>query len=232
MRNLGTTSRRPRPRPLLRVAFCCALGLGVSILTGCSSLGGDKKKVADPILGEVHPQNTAPYGPTPPSDKDKSKNHADTKTSANTPAGSLFVPSPTSNAYLATLTKPLAITDGRAPGSFHLTANSEPIVRPIPKDPAFVSNSWVAPPTSATANSSGSGQFVPQPNNFVDPQVVILQSRGITQHRADLLPDGRLRLLAVAPQRDISGQLRTFDVTARDLPEAVQAVLRQMDQGS
>jgi hypothetical protein len=134
--------------------------------------------------------------------------------------------------YLASITpplpggKPLAIADRQAPGSFQLTANSESAIRPIPKDPAFVNNSWISP----TANANSSGQFAAQPGQFVDPQIAVLQTRGITQHRVDPLPDGRIRLLAFAPQPDNPSQIRTYDVTARDVPEAVQAVLRQLEQ--
>ncbi len=184
----------------------------------------------------MHPQNAAPYGPTPPAEK--AKTPADNyggKTSLNVPPPPV-APSANSNAYLASMTKPLpgsrplAIND-QAPGAFQLTANNEPVVRPIPKDPAFVNNSWVTPPTSATSGSSGPGQFTAQPSNFVDPQIAILNARGITQHRVDPQPDGTVRLIAVAPQRDNPNQVRTYDVTARDFPAAVQAVVQQMDQG-
>src|SRR4051794_17100657 len=102
MTDLETTSCYSRPRPVPSVVFCCALGLIASILPGCSTLGiGDKKKAADPILGEVHPQNTNPYGPTPPTEKEKPKTSTEQKSSANTAPDPLIGPSPTSNAYLA-----------------------------------------------------------------------------------------------------------------------------------
>jgi hypothetical protein len=186
--------------------------------------GGDKKKTADPLLGEVHPQNTAPYGPSPP---DKSKAANDTKTSALTEP---IIPAPTSNAYLASLSKPLpggktlAINDGQAPGAFQMTASSEPLVRPVPRDPAFANGAW-GPPTNGSADT-----FRPPSSHFVDPQVALLQSRGVTQHRVEPLQDGRVRLTAALPQRDNVGQLRTFEVTASDFPQAVQAILQQIDQ--
>jgi hypothetical protein len=221
-----------------QVVICCALGLILSSLSGCSTFsgGGGKKKAADPILGEVHPQSNAPYGPTPPAEKDKAKStETGQKSSANTSADPQIGPRPLSIAHMASLTKPLpgsktlAISDSQAPGALQLTGNAEPVVRPVPRDPAFVNNSWVAPPTSASSNFSGPGQFVAQPSNFVDPQAALLQSRGITQHRVDPLPDGRVRLIAVAPERGNSAQLRTYEVTARDIPEAVGLVVQQID---
>jgi len=233
MRKLGATKGRSQVGMMAYVVVACALGLIVSTLPGCSTLGGgDKKKTADPILGEVHPQSAAPYGPTPPTEKDKARNSTDNKSSAITPADPLLTPSPTSNVYLASITPPLpgsktlAIADRQSPGSFQLTANSETAIRPVPKDPAFVNNSWVSP----TTNANSPGKFASQSGQFVDPQIAVLQTRGITQHRIDPLPDGRIRLLAFAPQPDNPSQIRTYDVTARDVPEAVQAVLRQLDQ--
>src|SRR6185436_9896692 len=97
MRKLDKTSLLTRLGPFPSLVVCCALGLVVATLPGCSSLGGgDKKKSADPILGEVHPQSAAPYGPTPPAEKDKAKNSTDNKSSAITPADPLLTPSPTS----------------------------------------------------------------------------------------------------------------------------------------
>lgn len=236
MHTLETTTRRLRPGAWPLVVLGCALA--IAALSGCSSFSGEKKKTADPILGEVHPQGSNPYGPVPPPPTEKKTNAETTgnnKTSANVPVAPITAPSPTSNAYLASITKPLpgsqplAIGDIKAPGTFQLTANAEPLVRPVPKDPAFVNGSWVAPPTNTTTGSSNPAQFTSQPSNFVDPQIALLQARGITQHRIDPQPDGSVRLIAVAAQPN--NQVRTYDVTARDIQGAVQAVLQQMEQG-
>ena len=236
MHNTGEIRRGSRPGPAPMVVGFCALAFVLHSSVGCSSMKlTPEKKQADPILGEVHPQNSQPYGPVPPPPKKETP--ADTtgnQRSEHIPPQDPLTPSPTSNAWLASATKPLpgsnplAITD-KQPGTFQLTNNAEPLIKPIPKDPAFVNQSWVAPPTSATSSSSGPGQFVNQPSNFVDPQIALLQGRGVTQHRIDQLPGGGIRLTAVAPQAGNPTQVRTFDVTARDLPSAVQAVIQQME---
>jgi hypothetical protein len=232
MHNLGKINCRSRLGMWSLVLFVCAVSM--TLLSGCTSLTADKKKSADPILGEVHPQGNNPYGPAPPTDKKVNAETTGQKSSMNVPNDPVIGPSPTSNAYLASITKPLpgsqalAINDGKAPGTFQLTANAEPLVRPVPKDPAFVNGSWVAPPTTPPA---GSGPFTAQPSNFVDPQTALLQARGVTQHRVDPQPNGSVRLIAVAPQSGNPSQLRTYDVVARDYAAAVQAVLQQMEQG-
>jgi len=198
-------------------------------LTGCSST---PKKQADPILGEVHPQGTPEYGPVPPPPPKAKETSSVANPSANQAANwdPILSPSPTSNAYLASLTKPLpgsrplAIED--APGAFQLTSNTQPQVRPVPKDPAFVNGSWASQP-----GSSAPGGFTTTPTNFVDPHVSMLQSRGVASHRVDPLPDGNVRLSAVVPQRDNPNLQRTYEVVARDFPAAVLALTQQIDQG-
>ncbi len=202
-------------------ALACALA-------GCSwtqkVAGPEKKPQPDPILGEVHPQNTPAFGPAPPADKGKSA--APTSSSSAAPATDTFLTSsPTSTAYLASITpplqgsRPLAINE---PGPFRLASSDAPLVRPVPRDPAFINNTWATP---------SSGSFVAPPSSFVDPQTALLQSRGVTQHRVDPLPDGGIRLSAVVPLRGDASRQRTYEATARDFPAAVTAVVTQIDQG-
>lgn len=233
----ATTSRCLQPGVFCPAIFCCAVLALVLSASGCASVNKalgkpDPPKQSDPILGEVHPQNTQPYGPTPPAKKDTPADPA-SKTSALDP---LLGPSPTSPAYLASRTKPLpgaqplAINDGK-PAPFQLAGNAQPLgqptVQPIPRDPAFTNSTWVASPTTSTSASSG-GAFAAAPSNFVDPTFAPLTARGITQHRAETQPDGSTRLIALAPQP--GGTFRTYDVTARDVASAVQAVVQQIDR--
>ena len=146
-----TTLPRQFGRDFLPV-FGCALALIAPMLTGCSATSKDKKP-ADPILGELHPQGTPAFGPSPPPDKTKQSS------SVGTPASYpkfgeqdplLSSTSPLSNAYLASRTKPLAGSQPLAisePGKLQLAGATTDLgaARPIPPDPAFVKDAWSTP---------------------------------------------------------------------------------------
>jgi hypothetical protein len=218
----------------------CALS--AALIPGCTSMTGEKKKApADPILGEVHPQNTNPYGPVPPPPKSGNESTGNKMSAVPPPPPDpITSPSPTSPAYLASRTKPLAgsvalaINDG-----VQQTNNNAPVVRPVQKDPAFVNGSWVSapgspgtppPPPPPSNGTSTPGPFEAQPSNFVDPQAELLKSRGITNYRFEPQPDGKVRLFALAPHPNNPQQMLTLDVTTNDYPSAVQALILKLEQ--
>ena len=232
-----TTLPRQFGRDLLPV-LGCALALVAPMLAGCSATSKDKKP-ADPILGELHPQGTPAFGPSPPPDKTKQSSSTGVpasfpKMGDQDPLLASASPSPLSNAYLASRTKPLPGTQLLAisePGKLHLAGAIAELgdVRPIPPDPAFVKNSWSTPPPSA--GNFGTGNFAAATPNFVDPTTARLQSRGIAHHRIDPLPDGTVRLTAVMPQAADPASQRLYEVTARDFQSAVDRLIAQIDAG-
>jgi hypothetical protein len=142
---------------------------------------------------------------------------------------------PTSNAYLAGRTQrlpgseTLAISDGREPGAFKLTAAmGPPIVRPIPPDPA-VQNNAVAAPTRVNAGSSADN-FAPTASNFIDPNVALLQSRGVTSQRSEPLADGTVRVTAIVPRRDDPTHQFSYEAVGRDFAAAAQLIVQKIDQ--
>ena len=217
--------------------FCCAAGLSLITMTGCASSGAKvlapDKKNPDPILGEVHPTPAPAYGPAAPlSDRQKQV----PGTSASRPVDDPLFPSmPTSNAYLAGRpqrlpgSETLAIGDGKAPGAFQLTGGGgAPVVRPIPPDPAFRNESWVAPTTAST--SASGGNFTSAPSNFVDPTTALLQSRGVSSQRVDPLADGTVRLTAIVPRKDDPAHQTSYEAVGKDFPAAAQLIVQKIDQ--
>ena len=228
-------SRRRHGRLAVRV-FACAAFSALLGLTGCSSapkILTPEKKQPDPILGEVHPQNTPNFGPAPP---ERSKQSSSAAPASLNRGGDdpLFPALPTSNAALASRTQhlpgsqPLAIADRREPGPFQLTGGG-PTVRPVPRDPALANGDW-ATPLGQTSTGSAGGNFGPSPSNFVEPSAALLQSRGVTSHRLDPLADGTVRLTAIVPRRDNPNRQITYEAVAADFASAAAAVVAQIDQ--
>jgi hypothetical protein len=234
MRYRFPTFRRLLERSVVPV-FCCAAGMALISMTGCASSGAKvlapEKKQPDPILGEVHPTPAPAYGPAAPlSDRQKQI----PGTSASRPVDDPLFPSmPTSNAYLAGRpqrlpgSETLAIGDGKAPGTFQLTGGA-PVVRPVPIDPAFRNESWVAPATAST--SSSGGNFTAAPSNFVDPTTALLQSRGVADQNVEKLADGTVRVTAVVPRKDDPTRQTSYEAVGKDFPSAAQAIVQKIDQ--
>ena len=221
--------------------FCCAASLSLVMLTGCASSGAKilapDKKQPDPILGEVHPTPAPPYGPAAPlSDRQKQVPGS----SASRPVDDPMFPSmPTSNAYLAGRpqrlpgSETLAISDGRAPGSFQLTGCVAPVVRPLSPDPAVRNGTWSAtsPSTSATVSAgSTGGNYTAVPSNFVDQDTALLQSRGVSDQHVEKLADGTVRVTAIVPHKDDPTLQTSYEAVGPNFAAAAQLIVAKIDQ--
>jgi hypothetical protein len=245
MRHAFPIFRRLLERSLVP-GFCCAAGLSLVALTGCASSGArvlaPDKKAPDPILGEVHPTPAPAYGPAAPlSDRQKQV----PSTSASRPIDDPLFPSmPTSNAYLASRpqrlpgSETLAIGNGTAPGAFQLTGGvGAPIVRPVPLDPA-AKGQWTAT-ASAPANPAANSTVVASPtgstssavpDNFVDPDAALLQSRGVSDQHVEKLADGTVRVTAIVPHKDDPTHQTSYEAVGKDFAAAAQLIVQKIDQ--
>jgi hypothetical protein len=246
MRYAFSTFRRLLERSVVPV-FCCAAGISLAAMTGCASSGAKvlapDKKAPDPILGEVHPTPAPAYGPAAPlSDRQKQV----PGTSASRPVDDPLFPSmPTSNAYLAGRpqrlpgSETLAIGSGTEPGAFQLTGGSVPNVRPVPLDPNYRGqwtatgsppNTTPAPTTSTVVASATGGSPTAVPNNFVDPDTALLQSRGVSDQHVEKLADGTVRVTAIVPHKDDPTHQTSYEAVGKDFPTAAQLIVQKIDQ--
>jgi hypothetical protein len=234
----------------------CALGLMLSLQSGCSSLKGTQTASSDPLMGERVPEQ--PFGvagPTPPP-QNRAGMTGPPQSTASKSNAAMLVPDPLVGA------KPIAIADSKTPQQSSTTGtwqtkDSQPTTavtggvqlrtpEPVPIQP-------VAPPTNVPNGSFGPGaaiQPVPPPPvvaapaavpipvphtvtpvgfTEADPLQTALKSRGVIWQDQKAVADGVQFTCRVTNPLD-PNFLRVYEATARDYQSAVQAVLLQIDQ--
>jgi hypothetical protein len=118
----------------------------------------------------------------------------------------------------------LRIKEGTAnQGTIPPFSATAPTVQPIPR---------ATPTTNGVLTTGGASTAAPtvtalENSSNADP-IAILTSRGVQHHRVEHLGDG-VRLIAHAPIPNETGAVRVIDARGRDLADAVQAAVQQID---
>ncbi|MBI3409946.1 MAG: hypothetical protein HY040_16525 [Planctomycetes bacterium] len=201
---------------------CVWAFVGLTIVaSGCRN---PQHTAGDPLMGPVNPPgiNGQPLPPQPTKAQSAVAPTPLTQ-SNNTPAGLV------NNTQMPT-TKPLTIGDPQTGPNWQLTnttkdnAGKAPTVVPVPRD--------VAPaPTGVVPSSWNSNERTPAfglPTSG-DP-LALLKARGAVGEQQEKVSEG-IHLTCFLPSRANPANLRQYEVTAADIPTAVQAILRQIDNG-
>jgi hypothetical protein len=201
-------------RPSVRLCWLASLLLVPAWLTGCSS---SKSSVqADPLFGD--PKNAGPAaGPA------KAEATVPPIPSIGGPlsTAALAANSPLPNARPLAIGQPEPLINQSAPQTTLTSANSNDNVPFVTRPLAIV-----PPQAPAAIQPASSWNSAPQtlPKELRDQ----LASRGVTWQKIDSIPGG-CNLKCIVPNRFNPSISRVFEVQAADVPSAVAAILRQID---
>jgi hypothetical protein len=230
------------------MAACGALGLTVTIATGCSQTPTTAQQSYDPLHGVRTPPGTLVPPTTPPA----TASVAQPPPLATSPGGVPALPTSSSSTNTATMAgsnwqgplgQPFPINDPNAhapflPGQTTTTTNSQPapgmpapnpnpkvqaVPDAVPSAPPAVTpiGNWQAPQnTQPVVQTAGA---VPTPDYAKQ-----LQDRGVFNQKRDPAPEGVQLTCYVS--RGPTGGVRILSVTAKDYATAAQAILRDLDQ--
>ena len=210
----------------------------------------------DPILGEVHPTPAPAYGPAAPlSDRQKQV----PGTAASRPVDDLAVPDIDAEASNAYLRRPAAAVAGQRDAGDrqrHGTGCVSTDRRQHPERPARAARSQLPRPVDGDwlgsshhgpdhrgldhrglehhVNRRGEpdGRRSPTavPNNFVDPDTALLQSRGVSDQHTEKLADGTVRVTAIVPRKDDPTHQTSYEAVGKDFATAAQLIVQKIDQ--
>ena len=180
----------------------------ILLAAGCSTT---ETTQADPLKGQIHPQNPTQYGSAPPP---SAAQPASTKTTGGVP-GIPSTQAPYNNMALASMQGdrarcwPSMPEEAPAPRASHPTLATDPPSCPCRRDSA-----------ATVPASSGSTGDVLQAQ---------LRARGVIWQKQEAVADG-IRFTCIVPNRINPETSKIYEATARDAVTAIQAILVQIDQ--
>jgi hypothetical protein len=214
--------RRNKAAKVMRGRASVLAGLTLACLcaAGCKTTPGGKNE--DPLFGLRPPQ----VAPVPPANASALPGSPPPQASWNSVPPLPTATSADSTAALASLpgARPLRINETQPKTS------GTPTVQPIPRDaadsnPALLTTGWTQ---STPAVNASIAAPQPQPQLSAEQALSQLKARGALAEKVEPAADGQFTVTALVAMP--AGQVRHFEAKRATVPEAVRAILQQIEQ--